>query len=124
VLVRTDAAGCTHAVLDWLARLAGEAEVRLDDEVHARAAKPVGELVELRHAQQQPEVRDRHVVPVDRVGDRRGARGSKVGDELVPAQVPVGPGVGAAPRRAAKDVAVEGTRCVQVVHRHGQVEAR
>ena len=107
-----------------LARLAREAHVRLDDERDVGSSQPLGERVEVGHRQDQPEVGDRHVVAVDRVGGPPGRARGQMGHELVPAEVPVDPGVTGTPLRAAEDLTVEGHGSGQIVDGDGEVEAR
>ena len=60
-----------------LAGLPGEAGVRFDHELDAGGKQPIGQLLPLRRAQQQAEMRNGHVVAVDRVvgrSDRRSTR--------------------------------------------------
>jgi hypothetical protein len=86
-------------------------------------AEAVGEVVEVGNGQDESEVRYGHVVAVDRVVDALGAGRGEVGDELVAAQVPVDPGVGAAALLKAENLAVEAACFGQVVDWYGQVEA-
>ena len=83
-----------------------------------------GKLLEALDAQHQPEVRHRHVVPVDRVGAGHGAAVvvDLVGDDLVALHVPVGPPFGGAAAAEAEDVTVEVPGGLDVVDREGQVE--
>jgi hypothetical protein len=69
-------------------------------------------------------VRHRYVVTVDGIVDPLGPLRRHVRHELVAAQVPVDPGLGAAALLQAQDLAVELPRGVQIVDRHGEVEAR
>src|SRR3954466_10840342 len=78
------------------AHTSGEAHIRLDHEGRTGATEAVGEFMELVDLQDEPEVRHRHVVPVDRVVvDALVRYWSKMCDDLVSAEVPVDPGVGA-----------------------------
>jgi hypothetical protein len=82
------------------------------------------EVVEVLDGQDQAEVRDGYVVAVDRIaGALAGRVRDQVRDELVAAQVPVDPGVGAAALRAAEHVAVEVSGVGQVVHRDREMES-
>jgi hypothetical protein len=107
-----------------LALLALEADVGLDDELGACLAQPLGEFLERGDRQDQPEVRHRDVVAVDRVVYAQAALRCEVRDELVAVQIPVHPGVRTAALLETQHVAVEATCGGQVVDRHGQVESR
>ena len=76
-----------------------------------------------RDRQDQPEVRHRTSWPSTGLWTRCGAAGREVRDELVAVQVPVDPGVGAAALLEAEHLAVEAAGGVEVVDRHGEVEA-
>ncbi len=102
----------------------GEAQYGLDDERHAGGAQSRRERVERVDVEQQAEVRHRHVVAVDGVVVGDAAAGSEMRDELMAAEVPVHPGVGLPPLRAAEYPPVEVTRCVEVVDGHGKVKSR
>ena len=107
-----------------LTRLTLEAPVRLDHEGGPGRSQAARELVELRDREDQAEMRNGHVVPVDRVVHRLLPVRRQVRDELVAAQVPVDPGVRAATLLATDQLPIEDPCCVEVVDRHRQVEAR
>src|SRR4051794_38507023 len=77
------------------------------------------ELVDL---EDEPEVRHRHVVAVDRVVDALVRDWRKMSDDLVSAEVPVDPSVGAATRRAPQRLPVELTRRVEIIDGHRQMK--
>ena len=93
-----------------LARLPGEADGRLESRI-PRSPLPDGPASARQSsiAQHQPEMRHRHVLAIDRIGRRaaRAGSGAKMGDDLMTVQVEVDPVVGAAPLRAAEQVAIE-----------------
>ncbi len=94
-----------------LAGLTCEANRGGDHELGSRALQPLGERAPFVHRQDQPEMRHRHRVAVDRV-DRAALDRirSKVGNDLVAVKVEIDPMIGASAFRAPEQVAVESPR--------------
>ena len=88
------------------------------------AAQSVSQLVELRNRQDNPEVGDRDIVPVDRIVNRLGAARREMGDDLVAVQVPVDPRRGAAALFETEYLAVKLAGGGKIVDRHREVETR
>jgi hypothetical protein len=106
-----------------LAHLAGEAYAGLDDELHGVRTHAFGELVPLAPIQHDAEMRHRHVLAIDDVVVRaRPPTWVEMRDQLVAEEIEIHPGIGAASFRAAQQLAVEGARGSQVMHRYGKVK--
>jgi len=106
------------------ADLAFEADIGLDDEGDACAAKAVGEGFPVFHGQHDAEVRDGDIVAVDGVvvGFPVGGGGLEMRDDLMAEEIEVDPLRGAASFRAAEDGSVEGAGCIEVVDGEGDVK--
>jgi hypothetical protein len=70
------------------------------------------------------EMRYRDLVAVDRVVGLAGTPGHQMGDQLMAVQIPIHPGVGAAPLHTPEYLAVEVACGVEVVDRYRQMETR
>jgi hypothetical protein len=104
------------------AGFAREPQVRLDHELRARRAEPLGHLMEALDGEHEPEMRHRHPVPVHiAVADGPGA-GRPVGDELVAVEIPVHPVDVRAALGETEYAAVELAGARDVVDGNGQVE--
>ena len=102
-----------------------KANLRLQFEAHARRLEPLGKGVKGLHLQHDSEVWDGYIVAVDvalAALTARRAGGTKVCDDLVAEQVEVDPVGRAAAFFAAKDLAVEVTRAIEIGHGKRYVE--
>src|SRR6185437_16824423 len=108
-----------------LARLPGEANVRLDDELGVRLAKARGEAIPRRTIGDDAEMAHGHLLSIDEAGGvAHRARVDLVRDDLVPEEIEVDPVVAAAAFGAAEELPVEAARQGQVGDGEREVEAR
>src|SRR5690606_20922642 len=106
-----------------LARLAFEADVRLDDELGAGGGQAIGEGLPVLEREDDAEVRDGDVAAVDRiVRGGGGCVGCEVGDDLVAVEIEVDPLVRTAPFAAANHPAPKFAGGGKVVDGKGEVE--
>jgi hypothetical protein len=106
-----------------LARLPDKSHAGLDDELDAGRPQPLGESTPFFHWQDDPEMRYRHFVAVNRVHHPITARpGLQVGNDLMAIEVEVDPGLGAPALWAAEQASVEGAGRREIVNREGEVE--
>lgn len=119
------AAGIEKEHRRLLADLALEAHVRLNDEVDAGRDELLREGVPLRHGEYHAEMAHRHLIAVHRAGlpVTRFIR-CEVRDNLVPIEVEIDPGIGAAAFGAAEQAAVEGPRPAEVGDGKRQMKKR
>ena len=82
-----------------------------------------GERAPFIHRQHEPEMRHRHVVAIDRVGSvAADCIGSKVSDDLMTVEVEIHPVIGAPSLGTTEQIAIEPTRCAEVVDRERQMK--
>jgi hypothetical protein len=106
-----------------LADLAFESDVGLDDEFDIGFAKAIGECIPVAHCEDDPEVRDGHVVTIDGVVMSLLARGGlQMRHNLMTEEIEVDPLGRTATLRAAKRGSVEVAGGVEVVDREGDVK--
>jgi len=118
------AAWIAHEHRLLLARLSGEAQIGLDDEIGLGRLKALGQRIEILILQDQPEMADRNLFAVDRAGRSRVAQlRGQVGDDLVSQQVKIDPVIALPPRAAAQHARVKIARRLQIMDRKSEVKA-
>src|SRR5882757_7499999 len=107
-----------------LANFTFEADIGLDDEGDACAAKALGQGLPVLHGKHDAEVGDGDIVSVDRivVGLAVGGRRLQMRDDLMAEEIEVDPLRGAAALRATQGGSVKSASGVEVVDREGNMK--
>ena len=108
-----------------LARLALEPYIRFDDERDVGGSKSVGQRMPAVPRQYDTKMRNRNIMPIDRVaviGIGRLDPVDHMSHDLMTEEVVVDPPITASSLWTSKQIAVETAGCREIVHRKGQMK--